>query len=195
VTETDADAAGDSPSSSTVPLANSLEIGRDPAAHSFDAVYAEQFPFVWRCLRGLGVHPAGLDDAAQDVFIVVHRRLGEFRGDSTLRTWLYGIVRHVAANQRRSLQRRGRPEPLDFELPSRSPDPGELAEVTEAVELLERFLQQLDAGKREVFMLALIEEMSMPEIAKALSIPVNTAYTRLRLARAQLQRALLEGSP
>ena len=63
---------------------------------SFRGVYTEHFPFVWRCLRGLGVAEAALDDVAQEVFLIVHRRLAEFRGDASLRTWLYAIVRNVA---------------------------------------------------------------------------------------------------
>ncbi|HEY3498366.1 MAG TPA: sigma-70 family RNA polymerase sigma factor, partial [Polyangiaceae bacterium] len=62
----------------------------------FAGTYREHFPFVWRCLRGLGVREAALDDAAQDVFVIVHRRLRDFRGESSLRTWLYGVVRNVA---------------------------------------------------------------------------------------------------
>ncbi len=55
---------------------------------------------------------------------------------------------------------------------------------------MERFVAKLDTKKREVFLLAFIEEMTIPEVAAALSIPLNTAYTRLRRARAEFQRAL-----
>jgi RNA polymerase sigma-70 factor (ECF subfamily) len=78
----------------------------------FDEIYRAYFGFVWRCLQGLGVATLHLDDAAQDVFMTVHRRLPEFRGDSSLRTWVYGIVRNVAANHRRSQRRRSPPEQL-----------------------------------------------------------------------------------
>src|SRR5687768_12204599 len=75
--------------------------------HDFDEVYAENFPFVWRCLRALGVPQALLDDATQDVFVVVHRQLDAFEGRSSVRTWLYGIARKVAFNHRRRQQRKG----------------------------------------------------------------------------------------
>jgi len=156
----------------------------------FDATYAEYFPFVWRCLRGLGVPLDALDDAAQDVFVVVHRRFADFEARSSVRTWLYGIVRNVASNQRRSRARRGRSEPLDFDLASHAPGPLERAQDAEAAAFLQRFSARLDARKRDVFLLALLEELSMPEVSEALGIPLNTAYTRLRLVRAELKAAL-----
>src|SRR6185369_14856561 len=147
-------------------------------------------PFVWRCLRGLGVPEPLLDDAAQDVFLVVHRRLAEFAGRSSVRTWLYGIVRNVASNQRRGTARQRHPQPLDDELPSRTPGPLEHAEEAEAAAFVQRFLNTVEPKRREVFILSLLEEMSIPEVAATLSIPINTAYTRLRLVRADFHEAL-----
>jgi RNA polymerase sigma-70 factor (ECF subfamily) len=160
----------------------------------FGAVYAEHVGFVWRCLRGLGIPSAGLDDAAQDVFLAVHRQLPGFRGEASLRTWLYAITRHVAANHRRRDRRKGSAlTPLQPELPSLvDPQPGPLerAADAQAAAFVERFLAKLDTKKREVFLLAFVEEMTIPEVAAALSIPLNTAYTRFRRVRAAFQRAL-----
>jgi RNA polymerase sigma-70 factor (ECF subfamily) len=158
----------------------------------FDAVYAEFFPFVWRCLRGLGVPESGLDDAAQDVFVIVHRKLADFRGGSSLRTWLYGIVRNVASNRRRSLTRQGHAAELDERLPSVAPGPLERAQAAQAAAFVAQFLATGEPKRCEVFMLALVEDMSMPEVATALGIPLNTAYSRLRLARIDFQAALEE---
>ena len=161
------------------------------AMPAFDDVYARYFPFVWRCLRSLGVAEAGLDDAAQDAFVVVHRRLAGFRGESSLRTWLFGIVRHVAANHQRGLRRKGaRQEPLAPDHVSPGPGPLERAQDAEAAAFVGAFVAGLDRKKRELFVLAVLEEMSMPEVAAALSIPLNTAYTRLRSLRAAFQGAL-----
>lgn len=157
---------------------------------SFDQVYREQFPFVWRCLRGLGLRQPALDDAAQDVFLVVHRRLPSFRAESSLRTWLYGIVRNVASNHHRRHQRKGLNEPLPEQPVSTMPSPAERAQEAEAAAFMQRFLEGLDPERREVFLLVVLEELSVPEVATALGIPVNTAYTRLRLARAELTRVL-----
>jgi RNA polymerase sigma-70 factor (ECF subfamily) len=157
---------------------------------AFEGTYAEYFPFVWRCLRGLGVSDAALDDAAQDVFLVVHSQQASFQGLSTVRTWLFGIIRNVASNHRRAVSRKGgRHEPL-AEHPQSAPDPLEHAQNAEAAAFVQRFLAGLNDKKRVVFILAVLEEMSIPEVATALSIPLNTAYTRLRSARADFQRAL-----
>jgi RNA polymerase sigma-70 factor, ECF subfamily len=192
---TESPAAGDAldagPVSSPLLVPDDAPAGRaETAAPDFDAVYAEYFPFVWRCLRGLGVPDPGLDDAAQDVFVVVHRQLPAFRASSTVRTWLYGIVRNVASNQRRARSRKGHAEPLDERLASRAPDPAERAQAAQAAAFVQRFVADLDAKKRDVFLLGMLEEMSMPEVAEALSIPLNTAYSRLRLVRADFQAAL-----
>jgi RNA polymerase sigma-70 factor (ECF subfamily) len=156
----------------------------------FEAIYAEHFAFVWRCLRGLGVEEAQLDDAAQDVFVIVYRKLPEFRGESSARTWLYGIVRNVAANQRRSVSRRGPQDELPIDLAARGAGPEERAQDQQAAAFVARFLEGVGDKKRELFVLAVLEQMSIPEVAEALGIPLNTAYTRLRSVRGDFQLAL-----
>lgn len=156
---------------------------------AFPDVYAAYFGFVWRCLRGLGVPERSLDDAAQDVFVAVHRRLPDFRGDSSLRTWIYGIVRHVALNQRRGERRHG--GVMEFVEPeSPGPTPHESVQDREAAEFVSRFAAGLDDKKRDVFVLALMEQMAIPEVAETLGVPLNTAYTRLRTVRQEFARAL-----
>ena len=165
-------------------------------AHSFDDIYTRHFPFVWRCLRGLGVPRSALDDAAQDVFLVVHRQLAGFRGDSSPQTWLYGIARHVASNHQRRDRRKQAPlEPLVTEPTHPDPGPHERAADAEAAAFVETFVAALDAKRRDVFILAVLEEMTIPEVAAALSIPLNTAYTRLRAVRAEFERALRSRRP
>jgi RNA polymerase sigma-70 factor, ECF subfamily len=162
---------------------------------SFDLAYEQHFTFVWRCLRSLGVPLAQLDDAAQEVFLVVYRRLDSFGGSLSFRAWLFAIVRRVASNQRRTIKRKtGRVEPLDNNLRSVAAGPHESAEASEVAAFLERFLDTLDEKKREVFALAVIEELSVSEVSEALGIPLNTTYTRLRRARADFRRALEERS-
>lgn len=162
-----------------------------PKPSDFETIYAEYVGFVWRCLRTLGVPDRALDDAAQEVFIVVHRGLAGFRGDSQLRTWLYGIVRNVAYKQARRGRRKDRAEPLDEGLRSREPTPSEHAEEAQAADFVQRFALGLPEKKREVFMLALVEQFSVPEVAEMTGTPLNTAYTRLRAVRAEFRAALL----
>jgi RNA polymerase sigma-70 factor, ECF subfamily len=162
----------------------------------FEAIYSEHFAFVWRCLRGLGVPEAGLDDAAQDVFVIVHRRLSEFRGESTVRTWLYAIVRNVASNARRSQRRKGELAELPRDAAATSGDPHQNAQDQQAARFVQSFLDSVGEKKRGLFVLAVIEQMNVPEAAEALGIPLNTAYTRLRSVRADFQAALAQrGTP
>lgn len=162
----------------------------EPQPLEFDEVYRRHFGFVWRCLRALGVGAPQLDDAAQEVFIAVHGSLAGFRGDAELRTWLYGIVHNVAFKQRRTLARKGRAEPLLTEPMGSGPGPEEQAQDAEAAEFVIRFAATLDDKKRDVFVLALLEGLAIPEVAQILGVPLNTAYTRLRSVRMELREAL-----
>lgn len=159
-------------------------------AVAFEDVYATEFTYVWRVLRSLGVPEALLDDAAQDVFIVVHRRLPEFAGRSTLRTWLFGIARGIAANARRAHRRRGPQVPLDDAPPMvEARDPAAAASANQQAQILLAMLDQLDDDKREVFVLMDMEGATAPEAAALLGVNSNTIYTRLRAARASMTAA------
>lgn len=159
-------------------------------ALDFDAVYAAQFEAVTRCLLSLGVPEASIEDALQDVFVVVHRRLGEFEGRSSLKTWVLAIAVRVAHDYRRALRRKGGGEPLSEEITDAAPAPDEVAAQSEALGLMARLLDQLDPLKRTAFVLAEIEQMTAPEIADVLAVPVNTVYSRIRLARREFEALL-----
>lgn len=156
----------------------------------FDEVYDSHFDFVWRNLRRLGVPRSAIDDAAQDVFLVVYRRLAGFEGRSSLRTWLAGIALRVASDHRRLVRRKGTHEPLSDGHADPSPGPEEMAARGEAGDVLHALLERLDDDKRAVFVLAELEQMTAPEIAEALGVGLNTVYSRLRLARQRLEEAL-----
>ncbi len=163
----------------------------DPEAvpHSFEALYDQYFDFVWRSLRRLGVPVSALDDAVQEVFLVVHRRLPEFEGRSALKTWMFGIALNVAQHVMRSLARRASERPPDT-LAAPVSTPQEDVLRAEAVRLLYRVLDELDPDKRSVFVMAELEYMTAPEIAEVTSLPLNTVYSRLRLARRDFEAAL-----
>lgn len=157
----------------------------------FRAIYREHFPFVWRCLRRFGVHPSSLDDAAQDVFVVVHRRLAEFEGRSSVRTWLFAIAVRVARNHTRSQTRRGFDVTLDLELPDREGmSPDEIAQRRAASLILNTALMQMDESLRLIFILSELEDFTAKEIAEALGMNANTVATRLRKARKDLDKSL-----
>jgi RNA polymerase sigma-70 factor (ECF subfamily) len=163
----------------------------DPSASDaegvFRAVFREHASSVWRALRRLGVREADVEDVAQEVFVVVHRRLPEFEGRSTLRTWLYGIcVRAASDHRRRAHIRREQPSEGLAEERQSAPQLAEL-ERAQARAWLDDALEGLDDDKRAVFVLYEIEELTMPEIAEALGCPLKTAYARLYAARDRVQ--------
>ncbi len=143
--------------------------------------------FVRARLRRLGVENSDLDDAAQDVFEVLARRIETYdptRGSS--RAYLSGIARRVAAKYRRQ------PEDTSYEDLIQDPrgDPERAVARAQAWAVLERFLDRLDQDRWTVFVLSELEELSGPEIASELSINVNTVYARLRSARKDLAREM-----
>jgi RNA polymerase sigma-70 factor (ECF subfamily) len=159
---------------------------------SYEEIYKTHFDFVWRNVRRLGVPEASIDDAVQDVFGVVHRRLGDFEGRSTIRTWLFGILARVAMDHRRSHARQAQ-KAVAFAAeaePDAAPTPADLVGRREAARILEQFLDEMDNEKREIFVLVELEQMSVADAAEALSLNVNTAHARLRVARTQFEDAV-----
>jgi RNA polymerase sigma-70 factor, ECF subfamily len=154
-----------------------------PEARSFEVLYAEHFDFVWRNLRRMGVHPSLVEDAAQDTFVVVHRRLVDLHPDASPKAFLFGIALRVAHDYRRTARRKGAAS-LDTETaPSPQRGPFDGAARAEGQRRLEAFLDSLDPDKRAVFVMAELEEMTAPEISEALSVNLNTVYSRLRAGR------------
>ncbi|MCB9591045.1 MAG: RNA polymerase sigma factor [Polyangiaceae bacterium] len=162
----------------------------EAGAWDFEALYDAHFDFVWRSARRLGAEAHALDDVVQEVFLVAYRKLPEFLGRSSLKTWLFGItLRVVRAQRRRAASRAAEPLP-DGLADDVRPGPGRSFEQRQALELLHRLLDRLDDPKREVFVLAELEEFSAPEIAEALGVNLNTVYSRLRAARSEMDAAL-----
>ena len=155
----------------------------------FERVFQEHAPYVWRALRRLGVAEADADDVCQDVFLVVHRKLGTFHGGS-LRTWLYGICLRVASEHRRRPYRRR--EDIVEAVPDEGVDASQEDELERrrALALLDEALDQLDDDKRAVFVLFELEQMPMVEVAEAAGCPLQTAYSRLHAARKIVEAAL-----
>lgn len=162
---------------------------------SFQEIYQHYFEFVWGCSRRLGVSDLELDDIVQEVFIVIHRRLDTVEHLESLRSWIYGIVRRTVSTYRRAKRAKLAAtsaflaEP-DLQYPVR-PSPQELAEQSDQARLLWLLLDQLEQTKREVFVLAELDELTVPEIASILNVPLNTVYSRLRAARQELEAALI----
>lgn len=162
-------------------------------ARSFRALYDAHVDFVWRNLRRLGVQLADAEDRSQEVFVVAHRRFDKFedRGHGP-RAWLFQIVLRVASDARR--HRRRHPEDPDggdaTARASVAPTQTETVARREALSRLDMALETIDVGRRAVLVLHEIEEMTAPQIAQVLGVPLNTVYSRLRVARAELEQAL-----
>ena len=162
-------------------------------ARSFRQLYDAHVDFVWRNLRRLGVQISDVEDRTQEVFVVAHRRFDEFedRGHGP-RAWLFQIVLRVASDARR--HRRRHPEDPDggdatLRASIAATQTDEVAH-REALSRLDAALETIDVGRRVVLVLHEIEEMTAPEIAHVIGIPLNTVYSRLRVARAELEAAL-----
>ncbi|HEU4405167.1 MAG TPA: sigma-70 family RNA polymerase sigma factor [Polyangiaceae bacterium] len=166
-------------------------------APSFEALYEQHAPFVWRAVQRLGVPAGAVADVVQEIFLVVHRRLPEYRERRSVRAWLYAIVVRAARDYRRSVRRKSPasmhpdgPGDPDALADVGRPDPHASAERTQALRLVYELLSSLDEEKREVFVLSELEQLTGPEIAEALGANVNTVSWRLRMARRDFEAAL-----
>lgn len=163
---------------------------RAPLSDEFAEAYRAHVDFVWRALARRGVPDEQLEDATQEVFVIMHRRFGAW-GSGSPRAWLYGVARRVASTQHRARARRRRklaalpapaePLPVDEQLAERH-----------RLDTLARAIEQLEPERRMVFVLVELEGLSAPEVADALGCKLNTVYSRLRRARASIARAMAE---
>jgi RNA polymerase sigma-70 factor, ECF subfamily len=162
---------------------------------AFTAVFNEYAPYVWRVLRRLGVDQADVEDVCQEVFMVVHRRLPEFEGRSSLRTWLYAICVRRAGNYRTRAVRRH--EVLNADRTDQAFEPTQLDQLerTRALRWLDRVLAELPPAQRDVYVLYELEQMTMQEVADVVGCPLQTAYSRLHAARRCVQRAVAPQKP
>ena len=185
--------APDAPESGIKTVLVARELSAADRAREFRAVYDAHVAFVWRNLRRLGVMDRDVEDKCQEVFVVAHRRWDEFadRGHGP-RAWLFQIVLRVASDARR--HRRRHPVDPDGGLAQerQSIEAPQAAAVArkQALDLLDRALSSIDMGRRAVLVLHEIEQMTAPEIARTLELPLNTVYSRLRVARVELDAEL-----
>lgn len=165
---------------------------RSGIAPTFHNVFKDHFAYVWHSLRRLGVRAGDLEDVSHDAFIVVERRLRDYDPERPIRPWLFGIAYRVAVGHLRLA--RHRREELRGDLESHAvddrPDAHEALEAREARELVLDALDGLDTDRRAVLVMHDIDGFGMPEIAGELGIPLDTGYSRLRLARADFKAAV-----
>jgi RNA polymerase sigma-70 factor (ECF subfamily) len=165
------------------------------ARPTFRDVYDQHFTYVWNCVRRLGISSQDLEDVVQEVFEDVFQKLPTFDPDRSIRPWLFGVALRTVLNHRRWFRRRREvlrdwgsssgSEPVDH-----SPQPDRHAELAQNSHLVEMALESLELNRRAVFVMSEIAGHTMPEIADALAVPLNTAYSRLRLARRDFEAAV-----
>jgi RNA polymerase sigma-70 factor, ECF subfamily len=160
-----------------------VQVAETASVPTFPEVFRAHAGFAWRVLKNLGVREADVEDVCQEVFVVVHRKLPEFEGRSSVKTWIYAICIRTASDYRRRAHVRR--EALTDEVPDERISAPQIHELERrrAKETLDRALDGLDDDKRAVFVLFEVEKLSMHEVAAAVDCPLQTAYSRLYAAR------------
>lgn len=170
-----------------------------PQVVNFTDFFEREFDYVWHTLRRLGIEDASLEDLAHDVFLAVYERLDRYDPSRPVRPWLFGFAFRIASNYRGRSRHRHELRGEAADPPDPAPSALEQAVLLESAEHARRALESLELNRRAVFILHELDEVAMSEVARALEIPLNTAYSRLRLARADLalavRRMRLRGLP
>jgi RNA polymerase sigma-70 factor (ECF subfamily) len=172
------------------PVLASVPDSRDGSEIDVTAAFENHFDYVWFTLRRLGVAERDLEDVTHDVFVHVYKQRDKYDPVRPVRPWLFGFAYRVASDYRRLA--RNRYESLDDDVESidSAPSPADRLMTKQQLELVWAALQELDIDRRAVFLLHEVEGCQVTEVAAALEIPLNTAYSRLRLAREQFTKAV-----
>jgi RNA polymerase sigma-70 factor (ECF subfamily) len=164
---------------------------REPAPSLRD-IFETEYAYIRSTARRLGIRERELDDLVHDVFLAVHRKLAEFDVERPLKPWLFGITFRVVIGQKRrfaySREQLSATEPT--ETADKEPRADEQMEIEERRRMVHEALLELDVDKRAVFIMHELEEVPISDVAGALEVPTNTAYSRLRLARKEFRVAL-----
>ena len=157
----------------------------------FQAVYRGEIAWVVHTLRRLGVPTASLEDVAHDVFVAVHRHLASYDPARPIRPWLFSFAYRMARDHRALAHHRREAggAPIEHATDPALPADERIDQERRRL-LLQAVLAELDFDKRSMVLMHDLEGMTVPAIAEVLGIPVNTAYSRLRLARAEFERTL-----
>jgi RNA polymerase sigma-70 factor, ECF subfamily len=161
-----------------------------PCALDIRDVFAREGDYVYATLRRLGVRASELEDGIQEVFIAVHKHRHMYDPSRAMRPWLFGFALRIASNRRRAVRRRRESEPPPGEPVDERPRADALLESRARQNLLLSALATLDDERRAVLVLHDLDGVSVPEIARTLEIPLNTAYSRLRIAREEITVAV-----
>jgi RNA polymerase sigma-70 factor (ECF subfamily) len=156
----------------------------------FRRLFDQHFAYVWGALRRLGVREEDAEDRALDVFVTVHDKLSEYDESRPIRPWLFGFAFRVASHARRAEGRRREILGIGAELAAPGAGPDDLAVDSQHRSILAEALDEIDLERRAVFVMHDWDGEPIPEVARALGIPLNTAYSRLRIARGEIAEAV-----
>jgi len=160
------------------------------------ALYERELSYVWNTLRRLGISDRDLEDRAHDVFATAIERLPAYDPARPIRPWLFGIVFRVVIGARRLKPAQNEIYVANPEAVDESGNPEELVSAREEAALVRAALAQVPLKRRAVLVMHDLDNTPMPEIAEALELRLNTAYSRLRVGRTELIKAIhrLRGS-
>ncbi len=163
---------------------------------AFEQIVRLHGPGMLRYARRVLSDPGDAEEAVQDAFVAAWRSLDRYRGDSALRTWLFGLTSHKAVD----LSRRRRAVPVDDEVARQRPagsgsDPWEQASATELARALDRALAELPYRQRACWLLAELEGLSQAEIAQVLGIGPDAVRGQLFRARRALEERMARWRP
>lgn len=179
------------PSSQIADVTLARPIDPPLAAPPFRALFEAELSYVFHTLHRLGVRHADLEDVTHEVFVAVHRALPDYDPARPLRPWLFGFAFRFASDYRRRARfSREVPREPAVEIADEAPRADEQIEAEQARQMVIDALQALPLERRAVLVMHDIDGCAMPEIADTLSIPLNTAYSRLRIARADFKAAV-----
>ena len=157
------------------------------APTSWQEAYRDYAQTVTRWVWHLGGPDIEVEDAVQEIFLVVSRRFASFRGEARFKTWLYSITRKVVANHRSRHRWRfwllGKDTDTLAQIPSTLPDPLTHLEQEQARAIFHRILRALPEKYQSVLVLFELEEMSTQEVADLCGCSVAAVSVRLHRAR------------
>jgi RNA polymerase sigma-70 factor (ECF subfamily) len=154
------------------------------------AIFDEHFQYVWATLRRLGVREADREDLVHEVFLKIHARLADYDSSRPLRPWLFGFAYRVAADHHRLARHRVEVIGTQTEATADNVPADQRVAALEERDLLLEALHTIELDRRAVLVMHDVDEVPVPQIAHMLDIPLNTAYSRLRLARQNLASAV-----
>jgi RNA polymerase sigma-70 factor (ECF subfamily) len=167
------------------------------AKPDFDTLYETMVEYVWNAVCRMGVHGADAEDVVQEIFVIVYRRLHEFEGRAQVKTWVFRIMVHVVQHYFRTHARRPgdrateKGTEIQALVAAQEKGPAGELERRDALRVLDRLLGGLEEGKRLIFVLAEVEQLTLAEIAEVVEANANTVASRLRAARREFDQALL----